>query len=124
MKAKIELNGPKIRLLMAVCLCFFLFVATTPTTPSEGNGCSSEIENGRLLVNNLSASFFYIDCVGPDGKIRLGKLEAYTQAEFILKPGYYTYKLTILTGELMAFSFKRGDFRIRPPSISVIEYQK
>ena len=65
MKQKAKLNGPQIRLILAGCLCVFVFMATT-TPESDGNFCS-DYDHGELLVTNNSSTAIWFKWTGPAG---------------------------------------------------------
>jgi hypothetical protein len=63
-KKLLSLKGPQIRLLLALCMCG-IFLASTPTSPSQSKGCAEPHERGEMLVTNMSTCTVQVKLSGP-----------------------------------------------------------
>jgi hypothetical protein len=95
MREKIKLNGPMIRLVLAGCLCIFVFMATT--TPEDDDSFCSEHDHGELLVTNNSSTDIWFECKGDMGGGAQGVgfvvRANSSHAEGGFQTGIYTYVL-------------------------------
>jgi hypothetical protein len=53
------------RLLLAAAVGLSLFIAMTPTSPEESNGCPGH-DHGKLVIRNQSEWFINVDVSGPN----------------------------------------------------------
>jgi hypothetical protein len=76
------------RLLLAIALCVFCFVAT-PTSPTENGGCLSSSSRGTISIVNVSDHAVSLTFTGPEKREAVVQAEQYYQIQ--VKTGTYTY---------------------------------
>jgi len=118
MRTKIKLNGSRLRLLLAGCLCVFLFQATL-TTHSDESGCS-QYDEGDLLVTNKSSKLIAFVFKGMESDRFARELKPDSSAVWYdLESGSYKYFIIGYPHKLL----KTGDFFIVPETSVEVVYQ-
>jgi len=118
MRTKIKLNGSRLRLLLAGCLCVFLFQATL-TTHSDESGCS-QYDKGDLLVTNKSSKLIVFSFTGMGSDRWPFDLKPNSsQGWSDLESGSYKYVIIGFPHVLL----KTGDFFIYPQTTVKVVYQ-
>lgn len=132
MRKKIKLNGPQIRLVLAGCLCVFVFMATT--TPESDDSFCSEHDHGDLLIVNNSSEIIGFKFFGTFGG---GVTDVYVVVDanssfpyYGLRSGLYTYLLfeeihfetSPGVGDLKSTLKSTGQFEIIPKTSAQVIY--
>lgn len=121
MRTHNKINASHVRLILAVCLCLFSFIATT-TSPNEGNGCS-EHDHGRLMLINTSAYRIMGFLSGPDlSDFRVGVYDTRSET-YTLKTGVFKYVLYQIAENNEKTRIRVGTFVIYPHFTTELTYK-